>query len=221
MGTVILTFGATLALPVPDSYRGLITLPGLTALFGIVIEAWRDKRSHEKALDLLVRQQDNSLAIASHMATIVFDRQVEFCEIYFEKVHTTLLALFTTGPTSAAIEQAQELLRIRTRYSPWLSLQIESGLIPFEKALREVGVDAEIIATKLPQLEHALFVHRMYDAFMKLTHISEPLEEDSPEEAISRIVAHLRNVLGIATLTYLRDQALNAATIRAIQPPPK
>src|SRR5258708_20910642 len=100
---VILTFGATLILPIPDSYRGLITLPGIVAVFGIVIEAWRDKRSHERALDLLIRQQDNSLAIASHMATVVFDPQVEFCEVYFAKAHNTLLDLFTTGPTKAAM----------------------------------------------------------------------------------------------------------------------
>ncbi len=45
---VVLTFGASIVLPVPDSYRGIITLPGLLALFGIVIEAWRDKRAHER-----------------------------------------------------------------------------------------------------------------------------------------------------------------------------
>jgi len=205
-------------LPVPDTYRGLITLPGIVALFGIVIEAWRDKRSHERALELLARQQDSALAIASHMATTVFDRQVAFCEAYFEKAHNTLLALFTDGPTPAALDHAKELTRIRTRYSPWLSPQIEAGLLPFEHALREVGVDAELVATNLPQPHHAVFVQKMYDAFIKLIHITEPLAGDSPEEAISSIIAHLRNVLGVTKLTKLRDQALDTATIRAESP---
>jgi hypothetical protein len=213
--SVILTFGATLVLPIPESYRGLVTLPGLISLFGIIIEAWRDKRAHERSLELLIRQQDNSLAIASHMATVVFDRQVAFCEAYFEKAHNTLLELFTTGPKAIALEQAKELTRIRTRYSPWLSPQIESGLLPFEHALREIGVDAQLIETNLPQPDHSIFVHKMYEAFIKLSHITEPIGGDSPEEAITSIITHLRNVLGVAKLTNLRDQALNTATIRA------
>ncbi|MEN4041896.1 MAG: hypothetical protein ROW52_13080 [Anaerolineaceae bacterium] len=213
--TVVFTFGATLILPIPDSYRGLITFPGLMALIGIVVEAWRDKRGHEKALELLIRQQNNSLAIASHMAAVVFDRQVEFCEAYFEKVHTTLLELFTSGPAPTALMKAKELAHIRIKYSPWLSPQIESGLLPFEKALREVGVDAQLIATRLPQPDHEMFVQKMYDAFVKVSHITEPLGGDSPEEAISSIINHLRMVLGVSKLTKLRDQALNTATIRA------
>ncbi len=213
--TVITTYVAALVLPISESYRGVITLPGITALFGIIIEAWRDKRANERAIDLLTRQQDNSLAIASHMATVVFDRQVEFCEVYFEKAHESLMGLFTTGPTPSALERANELSRIRMRYSPWLSKKIESGLLPFERALREVGVDAQLISTNLPQPEHGIFVKRMYDAFIKLIHITEPLGGDSPEEAISNIITHLRNVLGVTKLTVLRDQAIYLATIRS------
>lgn len=212
--TVVLTFGATLLLPIPESYRGLVTLPGLIALFGIIIESWRDKRAHERQLELLSRQQDNSLAVASHMATVVFDRQVNFCEAYFEKTHTTLLELFTTGPTKDALEHAKELSRIRTRYSPWISPQIDAGLLPFERALREMGASARVVAMNLPQPQHAMFVQKMYDAFIKISDISKPLEGDSPEEATSSIITHLRKVLGISKLTNLRDQAINMATIR-------
>ncbi len=149
----ILAFSATLFLPIPDLYRGTFTVPGILALLGIATEAWRDKRAHENALDLLTRQQDNSLAVASHMATVVFDRQVKFCEEYFEKVHSILQDLFSTGPTTAALDQAGELSRIRIHYSPWLSPQIEAGLLPFERALREVGVDARLIDLNLPKQE--------------------------------------------------------------------
>jgi len=213
--TIALTFGATFLLPIPESYRGLVTLPGLIALFGIVIEAWRDKRAHERQLELLHRQQDNSLAVASHMATVVFDRQVNFCEAYFEKAHTTLFELFTTGPTRDALEHAKELYRIRTRYSPWISPQIEAGLLPFERALREIGASAQLANMNLPQPQHAMFVQKMYDAFNKISDNYEPQDGDSPEEAISSIITHLREVLGIAKLTNLRDQAISMATIRS------
>ncbi len=212
---VIGTFAASNFLPIPDSYRGLVTLPGLLSLFGIVIEAWRDKRAHERALDLLERQQDNSLTIASHMATVVFDRQVEFCETYFEKAHSALIELFTSGPAQSALGHAQELARIRNHYSPWLSPQIESGLLPFEDKIREVGVDAQLIAINLPQPDHSLFVTRMYDAFTTLSQTFQPLNVESEEVAVSNIITHLRAVLGVDKLTKLRDQAINTATIRS------
>lgn len=202
-------------MPIPESYRGLITLPGLLALFGIIIEAWRDKRSHERQLELLNRQQDNSLAVASHMAIVVFDRQVNFCEEYFEKAYQALSELFITGPTQKGLDHAKVLYQIRMRFSPWISPKIEEGLLPFEKALREIGASAQLISLDLPQPQHAEFVQKMYDAFIKITDISEPLEGNSPEEAISSIIAHLRKVLDIAELTNLRNQAISTATIRS------
>ena len=36
---VIVSFGAAILLPIPDSYRGLITLPGLGALFTMIFES--------------------------------------------------------------------------------------------------------------------------------------------------------------------------------------
>jgi len=213
--TITLTFGAVLLLPIPESYRGLVTLPGLIALFSIIVEAWRDKRAHERKIELISRQQDNSLAIASHMATVVFDRQVNFCEAYFEKAHTTLLELFTTGPTKDALEHAKELTKIRMRYTPWISPQMEAGLLPFERALRDMGASANLVDIDLPQPQYEMFVKKMYDAFIKISHINESLDGDSPEEAISSISMHLRKVLGIADLTKLRDQAIKMAIIRA------
>ena len=215
---VVLSYGATFILPIPESYRGLITLPGLISILAVIVEAWRDKRSYDRQLELLSRQQDNSLAVASHMAIVVFDRQVDFCEAYFEKVHATLLELFTSGPTKNALEHAKELSQIRMHYSPWISPKIEEGLLPFEKALRELGASAQLVDMNLPQPHHAMFVQKMYDAFIKISDISEPLEGNTPEEAISSIITHLRKVLGIAKLTNLRDQAINMATIRAKPP---
>lgn len=212
---LLVSFGATLFLPIPDSIRGYLSLPGQISILGIIIEAWRDKRAHERQMELLDRQQDNSLAIASHMATVIFDRQVNFCEAYFEKAHEVLQKLFSTGPTQEAVKYAEDLKTIRTSFSPWISEDIEAGLLPFEKALRQMGASAQIVDMKLSQIEHQLFVKRMYDAFINISGISEPLEGDSPEEAVSSIIKHLRKVMGIIELTNLRNQAISLATIHA------
>lgn len=212
---IIVLFGATLLLPISESTRNYFSLTGLTALIGIVIEAWRDKRFHERQLELLNRQQDNSLAIASHMAAVIFDRQVNFCEEYFEKAHTILQELFTTGPTKEAIQYAGDLYKIRTSFSPWISQEIEAGLLPFEKALREMGASAVIADMNLSQPGHGLFVKQMYEKFISISGISEQLEVDSPEEAVSSVIKHLRKVLGIIDLTNLRNQAISLAIIHS------
>lgn len=212
---IIILFGATLLLPIPESTLNYFSLTGLIALIGIIIEAWRDKRAHERQLELLSRQQDNSLAIASHMAAVIFDRQVSFCEEYFEKAHTILRELFTTGPTIEALQYAEELYKIRTSFSPWISQEIEAGLIPFEKALREMGASAQIVDMNLSGPDHKIFVERMYGNFINVSGISEPLEGDSPEEAVSSVIKHLRKVLGIVELTNLRNQAISLATIHS------
>jgi len=212
---ILALFGATLLLPIPESTRNYFSLTGLTALIGVIIEAWRDKRSHERHLEILNRQQDNSLAIASHMAAVIFDRQVSFCEEYFEKAHTILRELFTTGPTKEAIRYAEDLYKIRTSFSPWISQDIEAGLLPFEKALREMGASAQIVDMDLSKIEHTIFVERMYEKFINISGISEPLEGNSPEEAVSSVIKHLRTVLGIIELTNLRNQAISLATIHS------
>jgi len=212
---LLVSFGATLLLPIPDAIRGYFSLPGQISILGIIIEAWRDKRSHERQLELLDRQQDNSLAIASHMANVIFDRQVNFCEAYFEKAHAILQKLFSTGPTKEAVKYADDLKTIRTSFSPWISQEIEAGLLPFEKALRQMGASAQIADMRLSQIEHGLFVQRMYDTFINISGISEPLEGDSPEEAVSSIIKHLRKVMGIIELTPLRNQAISLATIHS------
>lgn len=213
----IVGFSLAMAFQVNNIFRDFFTLPGIIGLIGIIFEAWRDKRAHDRNLDLQTRQQDNALAITSHMASVVFDRQVDFCEAYFEKAYDALSELFKNGPSERALDYAQELYHIRTRYSPWFSSEIEAGLLPFEKALRECGSAAMIIKMNLPQPDHQLFVTRMYDAFGRLSQIPiiEHPKEISPEEATYSIVDQLRNVLGVSQLTSLRDQALNLAISRS------
>lgn len=206
---------ANLLLTIPESIRTFINLPGILAFLAIINEAWRDKRAYDRQLDILSRTQDNTLAITSHMAIVVFDRQVNFCEVYFEKAYEILLELFASGPTKTALSYATELSRIRMRYSPWISPQIEKGLLPFENAIREIGINAQIIEMNLPKPQSEIFIKKMYDTFSNVIGISEPQEGNSPEEATLSIIKHLRKVLGIENLTNLRDQVIQSATIRS------
>ncbi len=211
--TVFIIIGSLiLFLPISEKYVELLYISGLVPLLAIVIEAWRDKRAYERDLGLQIRQQDNSLAIASHMANVVFDRQVDFCEKYFEKAYGTLIKMFSTGPAPFALDDAKDLANLRMKYSPWLSAKIENGLLPFEKALREIGVDAQLIKSNLPNVEHKIFVNKMFDAFTKVIQIDKLSNENTQEEAILSIINHLRDVLGVTELTVFRDSAIQTAS---------
>jgi hypothetical protein len=117
----------------------MFSLPGIVGLFSLLVQGWRDQVAHERARELQQQQHDFDLTIASHMANVVFDKQVEFCEQYSQKLYAFIPNMFSTGPSREAIDCATELQNIRLRYSPWISLNVISNLMPYGSALREIG----------------------------------------------------------------------------------
>jgi hypothetical protein len=106
----ILSFGAAWALPTTDILRGIIGLPGVAALFAALFQIVRDQSAHERALELLEKQQLFSLGTASHMANIAFDKHVQFSEQYILKMQEGLTELFRTGPPGESLKFCSELI---------------------------------------------------------------------------------------------------------------
>jgi len=208
---MVVSFVAAKLLPVPDEFKGVITLPGIVSLLSVIVQAWRDIRAYERTLEIQERQQEFTLGIASHMAKVIFDRQVEFSEQYFESAHEALLTLYVEGPCEEVIKHAKTLRRIRIKYSPWVSEEIEKGFMPFEKALRDIGVDAKRIEGMPVGPKRTAYVDRMFDTFSKVTSVKKPEPGQDPEETVSYILNHLRRILGIAQFMTFRDRAIQAA----------
>ena len=110
-------------------------LPASGALFGVLWVAFKDFIAHERAKELQDHQNFFSLGAMSHMADVVFDKHVEFCEKYLEEVHQAVVTLTRHGPTDTALEHTTKLYGLRIQYTAWLPPEIEEKLMPFEKAL--------------------------------------------------------------------------------------
>lgn len=92
----------TLLLPVEEVFKGITALPAVGTMIGAVYQIFRDQASFERNKKLQHQQQIFNLATTSHMANMVFDKHVEFCEKYMMEVHETVRTLFREGPTKEA-----------------------------------------------------------------------------------------------------------------------
>ena len=120
---VVIIISASLItfLPTSETVKTLFSLPGLAGLFMLLVQGWRDQVAYERNLELQQKQQELDLAIASHMANVVFDKQAEFTEQYSSKLHSIVRELFQDGPSDKALAYQKALRDIRIRFSPWIS----------------------------------------------------------------------------------------------------
>ena len=211
---LLVSFGATWLLPAPDLFRGLASIPGVGALLSVVFQLWREQRLHERAVELLHRQQDFALATASHMANVAYDKHVAFCESYIERTNQGLADLITMGATSRTLEFAGDLIRIRIRHATWLTAEIETKLIPFEAALRKMGAAAHVLDHLPVGEKRSRVVDEIYNSFGLLTGVDKPRTDEEAEMVPARVIDHLRDVLGIRELTHLRHRAGHLALRR-------
>jgi hypothetical protein len=79
------------------------------------------------------------------MANVAFDKHVQFCEEYTAEVYRALQFLFKRGPHANVLQNANALMDLRTKWSVWLTPDIESQLEKFEGALRKIGANAWLL----------------------------------------------------------------------------
>ncbi|MPX92090.1 hypothetical protein [Salinivibrio sp. VYel1] len=79
------------------------------------------------------------------MANSVFDKHVEFCEKYLAEVHQTVVTLTREGPTKEALYHAGKLYTLRIEYTAWITPEIDEKLMPFEKAVRNIGAKSGLV----------------------------------------------------------------------------
>jgi len=217
IGVAVGSFVAATYLPTSQILRDLASIPGIGALAGVVYEIFRDQWVHERTLALQRQQQDFVVGVASHMAGVVYDRHVAFCEAYLSRTTEGILNLVSTGPSKDALALSSDLAGIRFKHAAWLSDDVERKLLPFENALRRIGaLDGYIPSVTQEQARNRL-VKEMYDSFGIVLGLDKPLTEEQAQTASSRIFDHLRDLLGISQLTKLRQLATEEALIRSAE----
>lgn len=158
------SFTAAYVLPVSETFRGVLSVPGVGALVAALYQLLRDSTAHERALELQEANQAFTLGVSSHMANVAFDKHAAFAEEYMSCVTARLPELFQAGPTVTAMGIADDLQSIRAKHSAWLDEELENRLLPFERALRRLGADAGTAASMTGDARRAFYVNRMWES---------------------------------------------------------
>ncbi|MBX9831575.1 MAG: hypothetical protein K2X78_00835 [Burkholderiaceae bacterium] len=108
----------------------------LAALFQLV----RDDAAHARAAQLQVSQHGFALGVESHMAKLIFERHVEFCEAYATEINRTLAELNQQGIHATGC--AGKLFTLRLKYSLWLEDKAMDQLKAFEDNLFDLEREA-------------------------------------------------------------------------------
>jgi hypothetical protein len=215
LGTVfVLALIGAWLVPAGEVVKGLVSLPGVGALFAAIFQLARDEARYEKDAELQRIQQTFSLGISSHMSRVVFDKHVEFCERYMKEVDEAVTTLFREGPSEGALSHADALYNIRREFSAWVTARISERLEPFERTLRQLGADSGFVrsTTGVPGYadQRSKLVERMYDTFKDVLDLDSQRER-SEIAAVEAVKGQIREILGIEQLTLLRHKLLRSA----------
>jgi hypothetical protein len=139
------------------------------------IEQYKAQQSKE----LLEAQNAFALGATSHMAAVVFDKHIMFCEAYVRETSKALNALIQEGRAEEALD-ARRFSRIRQKWALWLTQEMESRLDEFELRIALMGGPAQVFDSN-----------------------GAPV---SNERSIKSVIVSLRDTLRTEELTALRNE---------------
>jgi hypothetical protein len=217
------SFFATLYLPVGEVLRTITALPFVAALFAALFQIVRDHSSFEN--DRLKQEREHSFTVAatSHMSTVVFNKHVEFCEAYLKALQDLLGILLAEGPKKKAREHLQPLNELRRTYRLWISPSVAGKLDEFESKVARMagslGLWEAGRGTKNYEAGDDKHLDKAYELFSEIMNMDKDKRDDADAESkkihgYALVIEHLQGILGIETLTELRDTVLRNATNR-------
>lgn len=190
----------------------LAGIPAILALFGALFRLLRDSIAFDRSVRLEEAKNRFTVGATSHMATAAFDKHVQFCEEYVAEVSGTLTFLFRRGPHKDVLEKANALADTRTKWTLWLTPEIEAKLVKFEGALRTIGAQAGLLEDLRAEGDRIEAIKKAYGTFAAVmgweAWRGEAVSRDLAAEGV---VSGLRGVLGISELTRLRGELVKRA----------
>jgi hypothetical protein len=209
------SLGLTFFAPINDIYKGIASLPGVAGLVAALFQLVRDHAAHQRNLEIQQEQQLFNLGATSHMANSVFDKHVEFCEKYLAEVHKTVVTLTREGPTKEALEHAGNLYSLRIEYTAWITPEMDEKLMPFEKAVRNIGAKSGLVdalsgaegrdGTRTKALEE------MFDVFSNLMGIGDVNVKDE-DATVVEVKNRVREILQVSELVMIREYLISRAS---------
>jgi hypothetical protein len=175
------------------------------------LEAFKTKLQQTAAFELEEARNRFTIGATSHMADTAFDKHVVFCEEYIVVVNEAMDVLFRRGPHEDILEVEAKLLTVRTKWTLWLLPTVEMNLKKFEGALRTIGGNAWLIAQLRGDPDRES-IKEAFTAFAAVMGWDKWKGEAVDRElAAERIIDGLRDTLGIAELSQLREELVRRA----------
>jgi hypothetical protein len=221
VGVAVITgtsLGVTFYAPINDVFRGVSSLPATGGLAIALFQLVRDHSAHQRKLQLQNEQQLFNLGATSHMANTVFDKHVEFSELYLREVHQLVITLTKEGPTQNALEHAGNLYKLRINYTAWITPEIDAKLMPFEQATRKIGAQAYLIEALSGEEDQegtrSKAVTDMYDIFMSFMNIGDSANKDA-DTTVIEVKNRIRQILQVKELVGVREFLISKAAFVA------
>ncbi|APE05730.1 hypothetical protein BM528_08060 [Alteromonas sp. RW2A1] len=212
---VAVSLGVTFFAPINDIYKGVASLPSVAGLLTALFQLIRDQASHKRNIEIQQEQQLFNLGATSHMANSVFDKHVEFCEKYLAEVHKTVVTLTREGPTKEALEHAGRLYTLRIEYTAWITPDMEKKLLPFEKAVRNIGAKSGLVdafsGTERSDETRTKALEEMFDVFSNLMGIGE-VNVKNEDATVVEVKSRVREILKVNELVSIRELLINRAS---------
>jgi hypothetical protein len=187
---------------------------GVAALLGALFTLVRDSTAHERAVWLKRDEQQFNLGVTSHMANVVFDKHVVFCEAYIRIVHEAVDALLRSGPSKDALGWATKLNDLRRAHTPWVPVQVTKELEYFEYELRRMGADNYI--ANMPGVRGTKSGidanNAMHERFLRLLlDVIEGSDTEKKGKSAVDVIQLVGEVLDIERLVELRGELVRRA----------
>ena len=176
------------------------------------LETFRAELARAHSFQMEEAKNRFTIGATSHMASVAFDKHVQFCEEYTAEVYRTLAFLFKKGPNQDVLQNANALMDVRTRWSVWLTPEIETQLEKFEGALRKIGANAWLLGELREMRSRKDVIKGAYSTFAAVMGWEKwQGEAVTGDLAAERVIEGLRSVLGITELTQLRAELVKRA----------
>jgi hypothetical protein len=186
------------------------------ALFAALFTLFRDNIAHERTLLVKESEYAFSIGATSHIASVAFDKHVEFCEGYVSAVIDVTSQLLRIGPKPEAIDFAQILSDVRRKWIVWLNPDLDAKLDKFESAINSIGADAWLLKEDPSVENRAQLIRSVHNTYKQVLGFQGVLADDEvvSERTVRGTVDSLRKLLGIQELTELRLRLVGRASAK-------
>ena len=200
---------ATILLPISGLAQSVMASPAALSLIAALYQIFRDEAAFEKEKKIKEEDRLHALSVSSHMAIVAFNKHAEFSEKYLEVMRKGLVELTARGPCKEALKLAGDLRETRLDYAAWVTQDTRDLLLPFEKALTQIGINHVILKDLPVGDKRSTTVQEAADLFMQVMEFEQGTEEK--QIGVSKVVERIQDLLGINELTQMRKQVIKQA----------